>query len=216
MPAYIYKDEEAIITKITQQFNMDSSIISYRVEAVSASIVGKTGSFTFVNEGLKKPSDEIKRVFKSPEYGLQKLFKGMNVKNLAQFIAGDDKAVSLGTKTNISPLDYIIYLVSCMVPASSNTNNLSNEIYILTIHDDTVYDRVYSDTSSFGGPYFKVTKTSTNTKNADAYEIDIGYNTSTIVTSFQIDQQENFSLYYNYNEELHPEKYTKRINDKGQ
>ena len=46
--------------------------------------------------------------------------------------------------------------------------------------------------------------------------MSFGYNTSTIVTSFQIDQQENFSLYYNYNEELHPEKYTKRINDKGQ
>jgi hypothetical protein len=81
MPSYIYKDEEALITKITQQFNMETSVIVYRVEAVSASIVGKTGSFTFVNEGLKRPSEEIERVFNSPEYGLQKLFTGMNRKN---------------------------------------------------------------------------------------------------------------------------------------
>ena len=216
MPSYIYKDEEALITKITQQFNMESSVIAYRVEAVSASIVGKTGSFTFVNEGLKKPSEEIWRVFNSPEYGLQKLFTGMNRKNFWSLVEGKDKAVSLGTKTNISPLDYIIYLVSCMVPDSSSLNNLSNEIYILTIHDDTTYDKLYSDTASLGGPYFKVTKTSTNIKNADAYEVDIGYNTSTIVTNFQIDNQENFSIYYNYNEKLHPEQYTRRINNKGE
>lgn len=216
MPSYIYKDEEALITKITQQFNMETSVIVYRVEAVSASIVGKTGSFTFVNEGLKRPSEEIERVFNSPEYGLQKLFTGMNRKNFWSLVASGDKRVELGTKTNISPLDYILYLVSCMIPEGSSTNNLSNELYILTIHDDTTYDKLYSDIASLGGPYFKVSRVSSTVKNADAYEVDIGYNTSTLVTSFQIDSNENYSLYYDYNSELHPEQYTRRLNNKGQ
>jgi hypothetical protein len=81
MPNYIYKDEEAIITKVTQAFNISSSVINYTVEATSSSVVGKTGAFTFVNTTKKRPSEEIWRVFRSPEYGLQSLFTGMNQKN---------------------------------------------------------------------------------------------------------------------------------------
>jgi hypothetical protein len=103
-----------------------------------------------------------------------------------------------------------------MIPEGSSTNNLSNELYILTIHDDTTYDKLYSDTTSLGGPYFKVSRVSSTVKNADAYEVDIGYNTSTLVTSFQIDSNENYSLYYDYNSELHPEQYARRLNNKGQ
>jgi hypothetical protein len=49
----------------------------------------------------------------------------------------------------------------------------------------------------------------------DAYEIDIGINTSTIVRSFKIDQNENFSLYYEYQEKAHPEDYVRRLNNDG-
>ena len=216
MPSYVYKDEEAIITKVTQSFNISSSVISYTVEATSSSVVGKTGAFTFVNTGKKRPSEEIWRVFRSPEYGLQKLFPGMTPKNFWSLVEGGDKEVELTTKTNISPLDYIIYLVSCMVPDSSTTNNRSSEIYLLTIHDESVYDKLYSDTASAGGPYFKISKASTITQQSDAYVIDIGYNTSTIVTNFSIEKNENFSLYYDYNAELYPEQYVRRLNNKGQ
>ena len=49
----------------------------------------------------------------------------------------------------------------------------------------------------------------------DAYEIDIGINTSTIVRSFQIDQRENYSIYYDYQNLAHPEKYKRKINSDG-
>jgi hypothetical protein len=45
----------------------------------------------------------------------------MNASNLDNLIAGDDKEVTVGSKRNISPIDYISYLVSCMVPGSFTT-----------------------------------------------------------------------------------------------
>jgi hypothetical protein len=140
----------------------------------------------------------------------------MNEKNIDKLIAGDDLAVNLEAKTNISPLDYINYLVSCMIPAGSTTANRSDAIYILTLHDDTIYDKLYSDSNEADGPYFKVTKTHTSMQQADAYEIDIGYNTSTIVSNFSITNDENFAVFYEYNSQLQPEEYTRRINNQGQ
>jgi hypothetical protein len=216
MPSYVYKDEEAVITGISQQFNLDASTITYTVKAVSSAIVGKTGAYNFMYSGYHKPSDIIKKVFLNKTYGLQDLFTGMSKSNYNDLVASDDKVVEISPKTSISPIDYINYLVSCMLPASSTTDNLSNEIYILTIHDDTVYDKLYNDTITHGGPYFKVTKTSNKIQNADAYEIDIGFNTSNIVLNFSIDSNENYSLFYEYNEALHTEKYTRRLNNKGE
>lgn len=216
MPSYVYKDEEAIITGISQQFNLEASSITYTIKAVSSAIVGKTGAYNFMYSGMAKPSKLIKEIFTNKTYGLQNIFTGMSKSNLSQLIEGGDKEVEISPKTNMSPIDYINYLVSCMVPEGSTLNTLSNEIYILTIHDDTTYDKLYNDTISLGGPYFKVTKTSTSIEQADAYEVDIGYNTANIVLSFSIDQNENYSLFYNYNTELHPEAYVRRLNNKGE
>ena len=145
MPTYVYKDEEAIITGISQQFNLEASSITYTVKAVSSALVGKTGAYNFMYSGLYKPSDLIKQIFLNKTYGLQSVFTGMGLSNYASLIAGDDKAVQIVPKTNMAPLDYITYLVGCMVPAGASTNNLNNDLYILTIHDDTVYDKVYND-----------------------------------------------------------------------
>lgn len=216
-PAYVYKDEEAIITGVTQNFSLETSTIQYTIKAVSTATLAASGSFTFTNTGLKKPSDEIKRVFKdNSTYGLRDLFTGMSLANFDKLIAADDKAVELQTRVNSSPLDYITYLVSCMVPSGSTIDNLSKDIYILTLHDETVFDSFYSDTASLGGPYFKVTRTSSVQEHADAYEVDIGYNTSTIVLGFAIENQENYAMLYNYNSKLSPASYARRINSKGQ
>ena len=215
MPTYVYKDEEAIITGVSQQFNLEGSSITYTVKAVSSAIVGKTGAYNFMYSGMYRPSDLIKKIFFNKTYGLQDIFTGMGLSNYSSLVQGDDKEVQIVPKTNISPLDYINYLVGCMVPAGATTNNLNNELYILTIHDDTVYDRSYNDTITLGGPYFKVTKTSSSIEQADAYEVDIGFNTANIVLSFNIENNENYSLFYNYNSELHPETYVRRLNNKG-
>ena len=218
MPSYIYKDEEAIITTVSSSFGFgtggsSNSVINYTVSAVSTATLGKTGSYTFMG-GHIKPSEKIKDMFRNTNYGLQSLFTGMRESNLADLIAGDDMEVDVETKMNTTPLDYITYLVSCMIPSGSTAGARSKSIYILTIHDDTIYDQLYGN-ESLGGPYFKVTKISYDKKYTDAYEVDIGYNTNTIVTNFGINQNENYSILYDYQSELHPEEYVRRINDQG-
>lgn len=216
-PNFAYKNEEAIITGVRQSFNLETGTIVYTISAVSAASLAASGSFTFVNTIPKKPSDEIKKLFKAnSQYGLQDIFTGMSVADLDRLIASDDKTVDLDTKTNISPLDYLIYLAGCMVPAGSTTGNTSNDIYILTIHDETELSNMFAVKDAAGGPYFSVRRVSSLVEHADAFEIDIGYPTSAIVLAFEIDEQENYALYYDYNEKLTPEHYVRRINSKGQ
>ena len=215
MPSYIYKDEEAIITKIGQTFDLANCKITYTVSAVSSASLSKIGNHTF-KARQAKPSDVIKDLFNNPTYKLNSIFSGMNKENLNDLIASDDKKVKILAKTNISVLDYISYLVSCMMPAGSTQSDISKNIYVMTIHDDTVYDSLYSDSKSLGGPYFKVESTSYSSEQSDAYEVDIGINTSTIVTGFSINQNENYSIFYDYASEVYPENYTRRLNSKGQ
>ena len=220
MPNYVYKDEEAIITKVNQSFNFGNggelgAVISYTVSAVSGAALAKSSSFTFINSKPRKPSDIIKEMWKNKVYGLQDIFTGMSTANLDYFIDGSDKVVELDSKTNISPLDYISYLVGCMVPAGSTNEQVGKDIYVLTIHDDSTYDTAFADSLSNNGPYFKVTRTSYAASHSDAFEIDIGYNTSTIVTDFSIEDNENYSIYYDYNNELYPEEYVRRLDDNG-
>ena len=211
-PAYIYKDEEAIITKVSQTFNLQGSTIAYTVQAVSSAALSVDGNLTKPAPNRKvKPSDEIKKLFRSNK-SLQDTFTGMKSADLDALIAGDDMPVNIESKQNISAIDYINYLAGCMRPAGSGTG-LSKEIYIMTIYDDSISS---SDRSkSKKGPYFKVTKVSTVVEHSDAYEIDVGINTSTIVRSFSIESNENYSIYYEYQNLAHPENYVRRINGDG-
>ena len=211
-PAYIYKNEEAIITGISQTFELQSSKIIYTVNAVSSASLTTDGSITKPAPGKKvKPSDEIKKLFKENK-SLQNTFTGMSAADLEAMIAGDDMPVEIESKQNISAIDYINYLAGCMVPAGSGTG-LSKEIYIMTIYDDSITSA--DKAMSKKGPYFKVTKVSTVMDHGDAYEIDIGINTSTIVRAFTIDSNDNFSLYYDYQNLAHPENYVRRLNKDG-
>jgi hypothetical protein len=213
-PAYVYKNEEAIITNVTQVFDLAGSAISYTVTAVSSAALSTDGNITMLGtgNGIKvKPSDEIKKLFKTNK-SLQNTFTGMSVAKLDSLIAGDDMAVEIESKRNVSAIDYINYLVGCMIPEGS-APGLSKEIYILTIHDDSITSA--DRTMSKKGPYFEVKKVSTIMERGDAYEIDIGINTSTIVRQFQIDKRENFSIYYDYQNLAHPENYVRRLNADG-
>ena len=211
-PSYVYKNEEAIITKVQQTFNLRSSAINYTVSAVSSAALSTDGSITALGTGAKvKPSDEIKKLFKNNK-SLQNTFTGMSIADLDSLIAGDDMAVEIDSKRNISAIDYINYLAGCMIPEGSQTG-LSKEIYVMTIYDDSITSADKS--MSKKGPYFKVTKVSTVMDRGDAYEIDIGINTSTIVRSFEIEANENYSIYYDYQKLAHPENYVRRIGADG-
>ena len=212
-PAYIYREEEAIITKVSQTFNLAGSTINYTVNAVSSAALTTDGSITKPASGKKvKPSDEIKSLFKSNK-SLQNTFTGMRISDLNSLIAGDDMPVELESKYNVSALDYINYLVGCMKPSGSGTG-LSKDIYILSISDESVTSADSSKASK--GPYFQVKKVSTLMEHGDAYEIDVGINTSTIVRAFSIESNENYSIYYEHQQLQHPENYVRRLNNDGQ
>ena len=218
MPTFIYRNEEAIITKVKQSFNIKGGgEINYTVSAVSSAALSAGGSWTF--QGLRgKPSDIIKKILKDPKYGLRNLFTGMNLSNIDLLIAGDDKEVNISAKRNISALDYITYLVSCMIPQSFTTGQLvSSDIYILTMHDDTTFDESIIRGTSISGAYFRVERVSYKTNKSDAFQIDIGFgNTGTIVTDFSVVDDENYSLLYDYNTKLDIDPYVQRIDNNGQ
>lgn len=217
MPAYIYKNEEAIITKVKQNFNIKGGgEIAYTINAVSSAALSSGGSWTFQSRNAK-PSEVIKQLVKDTKYGLRDLFTGMNSSNLDRLIAGDDKEVTLGAKRNISPIDYISYLVSCMIPAGFTTPQwASTDIYILTMHDDATYDQRASSDLEIQGSYFKVERVSYKTNQSDAFQIDIGFgNTGTIVTEFSVTDDENYALLYEYNTQLDTDPYVTRIDNNG-
>ena len=61
LPEYVYREEDAIITKITNQFDIQSAKITYRIDAVSTSSLSLSGTYTFPSK-TAKPSDVIKQL----------------------------------------------------------------------------------------------------------------------------------------------------------
>ena len=219
VPEYVYKNEQAIITKIGTNFDQLTAKISYNVSAISSATLGYSGGYTFGGI-FKKPSDEIKRLLKTPSFGLTSLFYGMadtaKVESLG-LIASDDKEVLIEKHTNMTVLDYLKYLVSIMVPTSLYSNqNKSKAFYILTIHDEAENEKINNASLRvLGGPYFKVSKVTKNIKHPEAYEITIGYPSANIITSFNLENNENYSIYYNYQEKLNTTEYVERIDNNG-
>ena len=211
-PAYVYKNEEAIITNINQSFDLKGSSIAYTINAVSSIALAADGSITVPATGEKvKPSAKIKEIFRTNK-SLQNTFTGMSSSDLDTLIDSSDASVYIESKQNISAIDYINYLVGCMIP-DGELPGLSKEIYSLTIYDDSNTNT--NQAMSRNGPYFDVKKVSTVAKPGQVYEIDIGINTSTIVRNFTIDKNENYSIYYEYQNAAHPENYVRRINNDG-
>lgn len=213
-PEYIYRDENAIITKVTTGFDVRNSTLTYVVEATSTATVTLAGNYTFPAIEAK-PSDVIKTLIKDKKYNLQEVFTGMKDWSKVEqdnLIESDDAKIKIPTVVNKSALDYIQFLVSYMKQAGSNDiSPLKNYVYNLSIKDDT--NRVY------GGPYIKIEKiqpSSSALNSLTTYDIDIGYLSSTIVTEFTINNQDSWSIFYNYNRSLDSSDYLTRINDKGE
>ena len=54
LPTFIYKEEEALITNIKTQFNIQNSVINYTISAVSSANLLSIGAYKFTNVGYKK------------------------------------------------------------------------------------------------------------------------------------------------------------------
>lgn len=212
-PNFIYKDEKAIITKIQSNIDVASSKITYTITCVSSALA-LTGSRYDFPATTKKPSDVIRQLLSDTSYGLKTVFTGMNnnqiVANL-KMIPGDDKAVQIDAKHSIDVISYINYLVSCMIcNTNTSTGSIKDSTYHMTIYDD--YE------GEAGGPYFKITKTNVSANRedtTDTYVVDIGYPGDNFVTGFTVNNDDSWSILYNYSEAINRGSYTYKVGDDG-
>jgi len=212
-PANIYRKETALITSIKSNVAFDSSKITYTIEGVSNSNIANAARYDFPAREAK-PSDVILDILYSQSYGLLDIFKGMMNKVEVfrnNLIATDDKKVKIDARSSISAVDYINYLVGCMI---SNTNTMMddtlNSIYQMCIMDDS--------TNKFGGPYFKIKKIGGNFNSSmaeSAWGIDVGYPGKNFVMNFNIDNDESWALLYDYKDKIDQSSYVYRIDNNG-
>ena len=208
-PTYCYRDEEAIILKVRQTMNASSAVIQYTVSAVSSGKLLTSGARDFPG-GKYQPSNLIKDILYNPQYGLQDVFYGMTNKELVEqegLILSDDIEVTLEAKNNISVLDYLYYLVASMTD-SPNNNLKKDSFYSLVVVDDV--------SGKFKGPYFKIIKTNVVKEMPAAFDLDIGYPSQNIILNFDVEDDEGYTIFYNFNEELNTDEYVQRINDRGE
>lgn len=212
-PNYIYKEEQCIITNVTTRLNMSSSSLDYTLQCTSDAIGLNSTQFNFPARNAK-PSDVILQLLSNSKYGLKDVFTGMRNKNVVlskNLIASNDKKVQLVAQNNTTILNYLNYLVGCMVDNKTpEENRLSTSKYFLTINDDYNND--------LGGTYFKVSEVSANAAvyNAtDTYELDINYPGDNFVTEFSLNNDQSWAILYEYAGDVKQEEYTYNIRDDG-
>ena len=200
-PSYIYKEEVCIITNLTTSLDMNSSCIKYSMHCTSDAIGLASMSYDFPARKAK-PSDVLKQMLKSSQYGLRNVFSSMQG-NADALIASDDKEVELLAQHDVTPLEYMNYLVQSMISYSNTGSSaLQNSIYTLSIHDDR--------SSNYSGTYFKVTKVDVNTRTLvtpDTYEVDVNYPGDNFVTQFSLNNDQSWSLLYEFSEDLKQDEY---------
>lgn len=213
-PSFLYRDEEAMITKITSSLDTGHAKITYTINAVSSALKASAGLFNFPAYRKKKPSDVIISILKQKQYGLQEIFYGMQDVDLLLskgILLRDDKEVSIPAKSSITPWDYIGYLVTCMVSKNDSGNSVTKDTrYVLTIHDDV--------SEYLSGPYFQIQKITTKLQeltSVDYYTINVGYQDKDFVSSFVVNDDQSYSILYNYSSKVKQSDYVYRIGDDG-
>ena len=210
IPNYCFREEEAMITNVKSNFSINQNSISYTISAISSANLLDVGVYPYFPERKNtKPSDIIKELLTSPTFNLLDIFSGMRnsltLKGIP-LIPENDLPITIESQTNISVLDYLKYLVSIMKPVESSS--ILNNPYILTFGDDT--------SGELMGPYFKIVQTNSQVKDSEAYTLDIGWPGQSLVTDFRVENDETYSIYYDYQSQLHPEEYIQRLNNRGE
>lgn len=227
-PSFIYKEEQAIITKVTSRVNFSTSSIQYTISCTSTAMQLLAGNYPFLYHAKAKPSDIIYNMLQQASfYKLDTIFPALTGKNLdknfSKFIATDDQAVEIPAKNYMDPLSYINFLVTYMIPESDNAASTQRSAtYYLTIHDDS-----YADYSDVGGTYFKITKIPTSYRTVptyNTYTVDVGYPGGdnpgeNLVMDFSLTDDNSWSLLYDYSQSdmgASMQNYSYSINDYGQ
>ena len=210
MSNFLYRNEVAIITKVSSNFNFSGNVsITYTIEAVSRGALGVSGGL-YEPAVYEKPSNIIRKMLREEQrYGLKQLFPGMRNNTLVEtlkLIPSEDMAVNIEAKQNISPIAYLEYLVNMMTPDAGNKGD-KKTFYVLTFLDDT--------SGTIDGSYFKICTVDANVAHPEAYEVNVGYPGNNYIFDFAVENSENYSLLYEYQNALAPQEYVTRINEDG-
>ena len=211
-PSFIYKEETGIITNVTSNINFQNSTIDYTISATSDALSLKATNYSFPKQ-FDKPSKLIKQLLFTKEYGLQNIFTAMRSQSIVEknnWIADDDQSVEIQAKKNINIIDYLNYLVNCMVYNGEKDQFVRNSRYYMSIKDETF--------NEFGGTYFTVTKINTRSEvnqSLDTYELDIGYPSENYVVNFNIQDNQTYSIFYDYSSQIKNSNYISSIDNQG-
>ena len=194
----VYGDEKIFITDVVMNRDYVSSRISYTIHATSAGSLITSYKLNFQSQ-TNKPSTIINDLLytnKETSDLLLEAFPGMKNKttvNSNNLIPVNDSPLELDEKLNISPIEYINYLVSCMSNMTNSKNSIiRNSSYYITYEND--YD------NKMGGAYFNISEISSDTipnYGNHIYEINVGYPDNNFVMSFSVDNESAWSLFYN-------------------
>lgn len=212
-PASIYKEETALITNVTSSLDMSASKITYTVQCVSDALSLASAVYDFPAREAK-PSDIIKEMLKDVSYGLLSVFKGMvDFQRVLTngLIASNDKKVKIEARQNMNIIEYLNFLVGAMTPVDSKSEDtiIQSGNYFLAIHDDI--------TNALGGTYFEVKEVKADTKvsNYDVYEVDVGYPGDNFVTQFNLTNNQQYTILYDYAGKIEQTKYIYSIDNNG-
>lgn len=213
-PASIYKEETALITNVTSSLDMSASKITYTVQCVSDALSLASAVYDFPAREAK-PSDIIKEMLKDVSYGLLTVFKGMvDFQRVITdgLIASNDKKVKIEARQNMNIIEYLNFLVGAMTSVDSKSKDtiIQSGNYYLAIHDDI--------TNELGGTYFEVKEVKSDTKvsNYDVYEVDVGYPGDNFVTQFNLTNNQQYTILYDYAGKIEQTKYIYSIDNNGQ
>lgn len=213
-PASIYKEETALITNVTSSLDMSASKITYTVQCVSDALSLASAVYDFPAREAK-PSDIIKEMLKDVSYGLLTVFKGMvDFQRVITdgLIASNDKKVKIEARQNMNIIEYLNFLVGAMTSVDSKSKDtiIQSGNYYLAIHDDI--------TNELGGTYFEVKEVKSDTKvsNYDVYEVDVGYPSDNFVTQFNLTNNQQYTILYDYAGKIEQTKYIYSIDNNGQ
>lgn len=211
-PGYIYKEETAIITKVSSNVDFKSSKINYTIKCTSTALSLQAGTFSFPSR-TAKPSDVLVSLLNNEAYGLKSIFSGMtnSTKNSFDgFISRDDKTVTIEAKDSVNILEYMSYLVSCMIPQNDTSSTKATGKYYWAVFDDT--------NNEYGGSYFKVVKADSNVQynlSYNTYEVDVGYPSGNYVTDFTVSTDNTWAILYEYSNDIQLPQYTYTIDNNG-
>lgn len=213
-PASIYKEETALITNVTSSLDMSASKITYTIQCVSDAMSLASAVYDFPAREAK-PSDIIKEMLKDVGYGLLTVFKGMvDFQRVITngLIASNDKKVKIEARQNMNIIEYLNFLVGAMTSVDSESKDtiIQSGNYYLAIHDDI--------TNALGGTYFEVKEVKAGTKvsNYDVYEVDVGHPGDNFVTQFNLTNNQQYTILYDYAGKIEQTKYIYSIDNNGQ